>query len=292
MVMVVVEAKIIRHSSFAVNPARVGVEALHSRSASERWKRADDVAGRPGPAQPHIQIISRPAPAASAPRARASKIPQRWRGAKIMDEPHTDRVRVCLGGSHVMKILCGNRQVGQRNVVQERLSLKRDESRIHYVGLSVEVELLPRRRVVNRRRQRGKISSAFRSGRHCRKCVVRRTPAPAVPAYEKKCLASSVVDLRNVQRAADIRSKPGLIVVGPRQLDAAQRIGPGIHRGSIVGKIQETVRLIYIESAPAQPDHHRSGATRTAAESSPAKTSATAETSKSHLLRPIAKFLD
>ena len=50
---------------------------------------------------------------------------------------------------------------GLRNVIQKRLRLRSDQRGIHDIELTIEIELLPIRWVVDRRRQRGEIAATL-----------------------------------------------------------------------------------------------------------------------------------
>ena len=87
MVVVVVEAQVIRGAPFAVDPARIGVQALRAGSAGERRKWADDIAGRLRPAHAHIEVVLRPAPPPPPPPPRppppAPRFPCAGAGPKL-----------------------------------------------------------------------------------------------------------------------------------------------------------------------------------------------------------------
>ncbi len=166
MAVVVREAQTICCASFAVDPTHVCIQTLRPRSTVKRRKRSDDVARRLCPAHTHIEILLRSAIASalSAPTPSANdanSLPGLGSRAKIMNQPQIDGVRIALRGSHLMKVLCGSRQVRQRNVLQKSLRLRRDQSWIQHVQLAVEVELLPRCRIEDRSRERGEIASSF-----------------------------------------------------------------------------------------------------------------------------------
>src|SRR5580704_3361744 len=95
-------------------------------------------------------------------------------------------------------------------------------------------------------------------------------------------------DFRNVQRAANVRSKPQLIVIRLRQGYSIQRVRPCIQHRRIVIKIHVAVGLIYIETAAHAAERDRPTTTSRSA----AKSTTTSGATESKLLRTFAKFLN
>src|SRR5208282_560494 len=148
-----------------------------------------------------------------------------------------------------------------------------------------------RRRIEDGRSQRGKIASALGGRRHRRQNVRRRAPSSSAPTSEEKRFISAIENFRNIQRAADVRSKVQLVVIRSGQRIPIQRKRPCIQRGSIVIKIHVAVRLVHIEAASHAPERDGPAAARASSKSS-ATTTGAARATESILLRAIAKFLN
>ena len=296
MIVVVGEAEIIRGAPFAVNPSRVGVQALRACSTCKRRKRSDDIAGRLRPIHSQIEVVLRSSPpatasgTASSPARPEGSLRGRW--TKIVDEPQVHGVGIALRRSHFMIVLRGARQIRQRNVIQKCLGLCSDQRWIHHVKLAVEIELLPVRRVVDGRRQRGEIAATFGRCGYGGKHVGWRISPRSAPACEEKCLSTAIVNLGNIQRAANVRAKMELVVIRARQRISVQRVWPRIESGRIIVKIQVAVRLIHIEAAAQPPEGNRPTAAWSAAKSASSARTSTALSTESQLLSALAEFLN
>src|SRR5580704_3902517 len=105
MVVVVVEAQVIRSASLAVNPARTRVQALRACSTVKRRKSADDVVRRLCPAHAHIEVVLRSSlastlSAATFPADGAHFLPWPRSRAKVVDEPQTYGIRIAIRRSN------------------------------------------------------------------------------------------------------------------------------------------------------------------------------------------------
>src|SRR5580704_882225 len=123
MVVIVVEAQVIRSASLAVDPARTGIQALRARSTVKRRKSADDVVRRLCPAHAHIEVVLRSPlastlSAATFPADGANFLPWPRSRAKVVDKPQIHGVRIAIRRGDEMKVLRRSRQIGRWNKIQ------------------------------------------------------------------------------------------------------------------------------------------------------------------------------
>ena len=123
-----------------------------------------------------------------------------------------------------------DRNVRQRNELQEVLCGRTNVRRINRVGHAIKLELLARFGIENLHRTsivigcRRKIAAAFRYRWHRGKKIIGRAAARSIPTCKEKPFVAAVEKLRDIQRPADIRSKPRLIVVRFVSGDSRQRV--------------------------------------------------------------------
>src|SRR5215469_13597968 len=154
MVVVVIYPKNVGGPPSAVNPSRARVQPLRAGAAGQSGKRIHNAARAARPVQPEINISVR-TPAAATPfhSTRSSKnyaAPAKpWRRAKIVDQTERDRIGAAVCRSHIMKILAESvrRDIGERNVTQQRLRRAGNQRWIEHIGISVELIGLPGLRI-------------------------------------------------------------------------------------------------------------------------------------------------
>src|ERR1700682_4957022 len=139
-----------------------------------------------------------------------------------------------------MKIPAGSRQIGLRNKVQQlrRYGIDRD---------LIVRERNMRNRIYQLRGERREITVALGQRRHCGENVVRiAASAPSVIA-KKKRLGAAVINVRNVERAADGNAKTVLVVIGFGFGLSIERKRFGIQGRTAVAIEHGAVRLVHVE---------------------------------------------
>src|SRR5262249_45447031 len=122
---------------------------------------------------------------------------------------------------------------------------------------------------------------------------IRGVSARPVPPREKEPLVATVKDFGNIERPANICAKARLVVRGFRRREATERIRSGIKRGVVIGKIEDTMRLIHVEAAAAAPDSDGAAAHSSGRSCSGAASALTAAEGKDSLsLQAVAELLD
>ena len=142
------------------------------------------------------QVVLRPAGASSSrPDGRSSQ---------SLVQAEVEVGAVVGGGREVLKVLRRPGQVGQRDVTQQSLGRRIDhvlrDGRVGKRQSRRRIEDLDRLAVHQGLRE---IAAAFQRGRHRGQEVVRRVAVAAVVVEEEEGLRAAVVNVWNVQRAAD-----------------------------------------------------------------------------------------
>src|SRR5262249_49478797 len=137
---------------------------------------------------------------------------ERSQQASLITEPVIEAdehgVRAAWRGRNEVKIVAGTGQIGQRN---ESKQLRR---RGINAGDGVAGDRQMRDGIEELRSSWEKIPCPSSQRGHCEKHVVGARSAAAAVIAEKKCLGPAVVDVRNIERAADGEPESVAVVIG------------------------------------------------------------------------------